>query len=116
MNEDVIVVLCTVPEKGDHAERLARGLVEAELAACVNAVGPVRSIYRWQGAVQDDREVLLVIKTRRDRYAALEAAIRANHPYEEPEVIALPIAAGSASYLAWVLAQTGQKPATPSAG
>jgi periplasmic divalent cation tolerance protein len=105
-DEDAIVVLCTVPVEGDHGERVARGLVENKLAACVNVIGPVRSIYRWQEAIQDDRELQLIIKTRVARYHALEKWLRENHPYSEPEIVALPIVRGSTSYLAWLTAQT----------
>jgi periplasmic divalent cation tolerance protein len=105
MIDDAIFVLCTVPADGDHAERIARGLCEARLCACVNAL-PVRSIYRWQGAVEDAREQQLFIKTRRARYAELEAWLRANHPYSQPEILALPIALGSAGYLEWLAAET----------
>jgi periplasmic divalent cation tolerance protein len=104
--DDPLLVLCTVPAEGDHAMRLARGMVEERLAACVNALGPMRSIYRWQGAVSDDQEIQLLIKTRRERFEALVSHIRARHPYSEPEILALPIATGSASYLAWLAGET----------
>jgi periplasmic divalent cation tolerance protein len=103
--EDCLVVLCTAPANEPSAE-LARGIVAEQLAACVNIVPAVRSIYRWQGEVKDDAEALLVIKTRRSRYPALEQWIRGHHPYTEPEIIALPITEGSASYLAWIAAET----------
>lgn len=103
---DCILVLCTVPAAGDAAERIARGLVEARLAACVNAVGPVRSIYRWQGATHDDAELQLLIKSRRARYEELERWLREHHPYDEPEIVAVPIERGSPSYLAWIAAAT----------
>ncbi len=102
----MIVVLCTVPADGEHATRIARGLVEARLAACVNAIGPVRSTYSWQGQVEEASELQLVIKTTAARYEALERWLREHHPYAEPELIALPIARGSASYLAWLAAAT----------
>lgn len=95
------VVLTTFGGR-DQAVQVARALVEEKLAACVNVLDGVRSIYRWQGAVQDDAEVLCVIKTTADRYAALEARLLALHPYEVPEVIALPIAGGSPAYLRWL--------------
>lgn len=101
---DALVVLCTVPDE-PTAERLARGIVEAHLAACVNVLGGVRSFYRWKGAVQDDREVQLVIKTRRARFDALAAWIAREHPYEVPEVLALPVVAGASSYLRWLVEQ-----------
>lgn len=100
----MIVVLCTVPADGEHATRIARGLVEARLAACVNAIGPVRSTYRWQGSIEEATELQLVIKTSEARYEALERWLREHHPYSEPEIVALPILQGSASYLEWVAA------------
>jgi periplasmic divalent cation tolerance protein len=96
-----VLVLSTVAQAED-AERIARALVERRLAACVNVVPGLTSFYRWKGAVQRDEERLLLIKARRDGYAALEQALRELHPYELPEVVALPIDAGSAAYLAWL--------------
>jgi uncharacterized protein involved in tolerance to divalent cations len=95
------LVLSTVatPEDG---ERLARALVERRLAACVNVLPQVSSYYRWKGDVQRDEERLLVIKTRTDRFEDLRRVLVDLHPYEVPEVIALPIAAGHAAYLAWL--------------
>jgi periplasmic divalent cation tolerance protein len=103
---DLIVANVTAPNLAT-AERLARAVVEESLAACCTLVPAVRSIYRWQGAVHDDIEVLLVIKTRAALLDALTARVRALHPYTLPEVIALPIAGGSEPYLAWVRAETG---------
>jgi periplasmic divalent cation tolerance protein len=100
----VHVVLVTAPD-AEVGARLARAIVEERLAACVNVVPGVRSIYRWQGAVQDDTEVLLVMKTRADRVDALGARVRELHPYDVPEVLALAAAGGSADYLAWVRAE-----------
>jgi periplasmic divalent cation tolerance protein len=94
-------VLMTAPS-AEVAATIARAVVGEGLAACVNIVPGVRSIYRWQGEVCDDAEVLCVIKTRAERFEALRARIAALHPYEVPEIIALPIAAGSAPYLAWI--------------
>jgi periplasmic divalent cation tolerance protein len=105
-DDDVVVVLCTVPTEGGHAERLARSLVETRLAGCVNVLGPVRSIYEWRGSVHDEAELQLVIKTTAGRYAELEAHVRREHPYDVPEILALPVALGSAPYLDWVRAQT----------
>jgi periplasmic divalent cation tolerance protein len=96
-----VVVLSTVG-KAEDAARIARALVERRLAACVNIVPGVRSVYRWQGRVEEDEERLLVIKTRRDRFDALREALVALHPYELPEAIVLPIEAGHAPYLAWL--------------
>lgn len=101
-----VVVLSAVASAED-AERIAASLVEHDLAACVNVVPGVRSFYRWKGVLQRDEERLLVIKTRAERFEALREALVALHPYELPEVIALPIAAGHAPYLEWITAGTG---------
>lgn len=102
------MVLCTCPDEAT-ATRLARDLVEARLAACVNVVAEIRSIYRWQDTVHDEPESLMIIKTPRTAYAALEAWLLENHPYDEPEVIALPVTEGSAGYLDWVASQAGRE-------
>ncbi|MBK9031792.1 MAG: divalent-cation tolerance protein CutA [Myxococcales bacterium] len=98
---DVVLVLSTVPDD-DRGPALARALVDEELAACVNLVPSVRSIYRWDGVVADEREQLAIIKTRRDRVDALLARLVALHPYQVPEAIVVPVAGGHAPYLAWV--------------
>jgi periplasmic divalent cation tolerance protein len=103
--EETILVLCTAPNP-DAAEKLARGIVEANLAACVNIVPGLRSIYVWKGNVHDEPEVQLLIKTRRARYEQLEAWIKAHHSYEVPEILALPIVAGSTEYLSWLSERT----------
>ena len=96
----IVLVTCSSEEE---ASRIARAVVTAHLAACVNILeSPVRSIYRWKGRVETAMEHLLVIKTRRARLAALEAAIKRLHSYQTPEIIALPIAEGSRKYLAWL--------------
>jgi len=97
----VRVVFVTAPDAGAGA-RIARALVEERLAACVNLVPGIRSTYRWQGRVQEDDEVLLVIKTVEGRLDALGERVRALHPYDLPEVLALAAAGGSPDYLAWV--------------
>lgn len=107
MNE-ALVVLVTVPSRED-GERIAEALVGESLAACVNVVGPIRSIYRWQGALQREDEHLLLIKTTRPRYAALEARVLALHTYETPEVIALPVERGAAGYVEWLRSVTGDR-------
>jgi periplasmic divalent cation tolerance protein len=86
----------------EEAERIAAALVERRLAACVQIVGPVASRYRWQGGVETAQEWLCLAKTAASRYPELEAAIRELHSYEEPEIVATPIVAGSAGYLAWL--------------
>ncbi len=98
---DLRVVFVTAPDVG-VAERLARGLVEERLAACVNLIPGIRSFYRWKGAVQDDVEVLLVVKTRADRLEALASWVQELHPYELPEILGLPIIGGSQAYLDWI--------------
>jgi periplasmic divalent cation tolerance protein len=103
----VMVVLCTAPS--GEAERLARELVEARLAACVNLLGPVRSVYRWQGKVESGDETLLVIKTTRETFAALRNGIRARHSYECPEILALPVESGLGAYLDWVAGAVGEE-------
>jgi periplasmic divalent cation tolerance protein len=99
---DACVVLMTLPDR-DKAVSMGRALVEERLAACVNVLDGVRSIYAWKGQVQEDPEVLCVIKTTLDRFEALRARIVALHPYEVPEVVALPIVAAHAPYLAWLI-------------
>lgn len=97
----VRVAISTAPD-ADTGARIAQVLVEERLAACVNVVPGVRSIYRWQGAIEDEQEVLLVIKTHAERVAALAERLRALHPYDVPELLALPVDAGLAPYLQWV--------------
>jgi periplasmic divalent cation tolerance protein len=86
----------------EEAERIARHLVDRRLAACASISAPVRSIYRWRGAVEDAQEYVLTVKTRRDLFERVGAAIRTVHSYETPELIALPVVAGSAEYLEWM--------------
>ena len=102
---ETLLVITTLPDQG-AAEKLAVALVEAGLAACVNIGAPVTSIYRWDGRLQRGSELMLTIKTTRTRYPALEQAIKDGHPYELPEVIAVPITAGLTEYLAWIEACT----------
>lgn len=99
--ETFIQVTTTTETKAD-AERIARSLVEARLAACVQIVGPIQSIYRWKGRVVTSGEWLCLIKSREDRYGAIEEAIRSLHPYETPEIIAVSVVAGSRDYLDWL--------------
>jgi periplasmic divalent cation tolerance protein len=100
-----LLVLTNLPDRA-AAEKLADALIAGRVAACVNILAPCRSVYRWKEAVQHDEEHPVLIKTTQERYAALEEAIRRNHPYELPEVIALPIERGLAAYLDWVAAET----------
>ena len=91
-----ILVHTTLPDE-DTARAMARSLVEARLAACVSIGAPVESLYHWQGALENAREVPLTVKTRADRFAAVAAAIRSRHPYELPEILAVPIVDGTPS-------------------
>jgi len=100
-----LVVMVTAPSGGKAAE-IARALVEERLAACGNVLPGLRSLYRWEGKVQDDAEALLLLKTTRDRFEALRARLLSLHPYQVPEVIALPVEAGHAAYLEWIAAST----------
>jgi len=101
-----LVVLCTVG-KVEDAEWMAREVVERHLAACVNVLPPMTSVYRWKGEIERNEEVLMVIKTTADRFDALREAILSMHNYELPEVIAIQITAGHAPYLAWLDAAVG---------
>ena len=109
---DKIVVLSTCGSE-EEAVRIARALVEDQLAACVNIVPQIRSIYRWQGAVEDGTEWLLIIKTKRELFPAVSAKIRTVHSYEVPEAIALPIVDGLPDYLAWIDRESLHSPAMP---
>jgi len=97
----VIVVYCTFPSE-EKARQIATVLVESQLAACVNLLPSVQSVYSWQGKVEHAQEVLAIIKTSAPGYAALQAKIQELHPYEVPEIIALPVQQGSPAYLQWV--------------
>ena len=108
---DKIVALTTC-ETSDDAAKIARHLVDARLAACVNIVPGARSIYRWKGAIEEAGELVLLIKTRRDLFPQLQAELEKIHPYEVPELIALPIVDGSEAYLGW-LDRESASPAEP---
>jgi len=95
------IVMTTCPDQ-TCAEAIAVALVGAGLAACVNILPDVRSVYRWQGRIEKSTEKVLLIKTRRDHYTAVEQAIVLQHPYELPEVVAMPLAAGLPAYLDWI--------------
>jgi len=105
----VVVVFSTFPTPQKAAE-VVRTLVSEQLAACGNLVGPVRSIYRWKDELQDDTETLAIMKTTDERFEALRARLVELHPYEVAEVIAMPVTAGHAPYLAWVAAETSSGP------
>jgi periplasmic divalent cation tolerance protein len=108
MRQNVLLTLCTCPDMAT-ATRLAESLVEAALAACVNILPGLTSVYRWEGKIAKDSEVLLMIKTTEQRVAEVVAHIQREHPYDLPEVIAHPIVAGLDSYLEWVRTCTTTK-------
>jgi periplasmic divalent cation tolerance protein len=100
-----ILILTQMPDRVS-AQSLARSLVEARLAACVSIGTPVESLYHWRGQTETAQEFTVVVKTRSERYAAVEAAIRARHPYELPEILAVPVTNGLAPYLDWIARET----------
>jgi len=101
---DSVVVLCTCAND-EQASRIAEELVSHRLAACVNVLPPVRSIYRWQGTVEHADEILLLIKTTQSRFAALRERIQELHSYDTPEIVALPLIDGAEKYLTWLREQ-----------
>lgn len=107
---EALLVLTHLPD-AVSARALADHLVAARLAACVNIMAPCLSVYRWQGSIEQAEEVPLAIKTTAERYPALEAAVRARHPYELPEIVAVPLRSGLPAYLAWIAAETTPEPA-----
>lgn len=102
---DFLTVLTTT-DTAESAEALARGAVENRVAACAQITAPVTSVYRWEGAVETEREWQVLFKTSAERYRELEAYIEGTHAYDTPEIIATPVTHGSADYLAWVAAET----------
>lgn len=102
---DCILILVAVGSETE-AETIAKTLVEERLVACVNIVNPIRSIYRWQGKIADDREWLLIMKTLAAHFAAVEARVNVLHSYQVPEVIAVPIQGGAEAYLQWIREET----------
>jgi len=100
-----LLVITNLPNR-ETALRIAERLIAERLAACVNVLGECTSVYRWRGAVQQESEVPVFIKTRPELYGRVEDAVRALHPYELPEIVAVPISAGLAGYLDWVAAET----------
>lgn len=103
---EAIVIYITAPNEEEGA-KIARTLVEDRLAACVNIIRPIRSIYRWQEKIEDDTEVLLIVKTQKRLFAALGNRVKELHSYTVPEIIALPIIEGSEDYLKWLKEVTG---------
>lgn len=104
-DEQILLVMTNVPD-ASTAQAMARALVEAKLAACVNLLPGVQSVYRWQGAIEEVHEITLLIKTLRRHYPQLQRAIVAAHPYDVPEVIAWPLSEGHLPYLHWIAAET----------
>ncbi len=105
MNRRCIVVLTSLPD-AETAQALAKHLLELRLAACVNVLGPCTSMYHWQGKIETAGEIPMLIKATADNFPAIEAAIAARHPYQVPEIVALPIEAGSSAYLSWLTAES----------
>ena len=102
---DALIVFCTCADEAE-ALQLANTLIEARLAACVNVLPAVQSIYRWKDSIEQTREILLMIKTTQERFEAVRDHISARHSYDTPEIIAVPIVMSSEKYLAWLLAQS----------
>jgi len=100
------IQVSTTTDKKEDAERISREIVEKRLAACVQISGPVTSVYRWKDNMEETEEWLLIMKTGKELYPELEEAIKKIHPYETPEILAVPVVAGSKSYLDWVDRET----------
>lgn len=108
METGVLIVLCTFPD-AEKARQIGAALIERQVAACINLLPGVTSIYRWEDKIEEESEVLGVIKTTEESYPALEAAILELHPYDTPEVIALPVEQSAEKYLKWVSGQVGSR-------
>jgi periplasmic divalent cation tolerance protein len=104
MSDPVVVLVTCVSE--EEALKIANALVEDRLAACVNLVAPIRSVYRWEGKIWDEKECLLIIKTQKHRFEELEKKVKSLHSYSVPEIISLPITEGSLAYLDWIRENT----------
>jgi periplasmic divalent cation tolerance protein len=104
------IQVVTTAQRKEDAETIARALVEERLAACVQIVGPITSVYRWQGAIETSEEWQCWAKSRAELYPRIEQSIRRLHPYEVPEILAMPVVAGTESYLAWLERETDQPP------
>ncbi|HMK56929.1 MAG TPA: divalent-cation tolerance protein CutA [Dissulfurispiraceae bacterium] len=104
---EALIVYITAPHE-EEAARIARTLVEERLAGCVNIVKDIRSIYSWQGKIEDEKEVLLIVKTRPQLFQAVSARVQELHSYSVPEVIAMPVVCGSEEYLKWLNETTAQ--------
>ena len=107
MESESIVAFITCGSE-EEALKIAHSLVEEYLAACVNLISPIRSIYRWEGKIWDEREWLLIVKTQRQRFEELERKVKSLHSYSVPEIIGLPIVEGSSSYLNWLVEMTNK--------
>ena len=105
LKNETLLILNTCPDR-ESAERMAELLVSEKLAACVNLIDNITSVYRWQDGIERDSETLLLIKSKQEHYPSIEATIQQHHPYEVPEVIALPLESGAPSYLEWVAQST----------
>lgn len=105
---EVWIVLCTLPDM-EKARQIATILVESQLVACVNLLPSIQSVYRWEGKVESAQEVLAVMKVTMDGYEKLEARLRELHPYELPEILAIPVAKGLPAYLNWVVESVGKE-------
>ena len=105
MVAEVLLVISTFPD-AETAQRIAHDLVTAKLAACANITAPVESIYRWQGKIADEQEVVVLLKTRSARLETLQVAFAELHPYKVPELLALPVSVGNAKYLEWINGET----------
>ena len=108
ISPDSVIVITTTVSTKDQAAKIAQSLIEARLAACVQTSGPITSVYRWHGAIETAEEWLCTAKTTFARYAELEQAIRALHPYEQPEIIAVAAVAGDEGYIRWVRDEVGE--------
>ena len=104
-NNNVCIVLCTCPND-EAAERISSAIVEARLAACVNIVKAIQSVFRWDEKIQSENETLMIIKTVSSRYSELESMLQEVHPYDVPEILMIPVGAGSPPYLSWVMDET----------
>jgi periplasmic divalent cation tolerance protein len=104
MSEPIVVLVTCSSE--EESLKIARSLVEERLAACVNIISPIRSIYRWEGKIWDEKEWLLIIKTQKQRFEELEKKVISLHSYSAPEIISLPIEEGSSAYLNWIRQST----------
>ena len=105
-NDSVVVIFCTFPSP-DVARQIGTHLVGLQLAACINIVPGIESIYEWEGKIQQENEVLGIFKTTREKIDALEIALQDEHPYEVPEIIVMPLVAGAKNYLNWVRSEVG---------